>query len=452
MAQTQCVTRRDAIDKVRRTPDLNLLFLEMGKGNGEALQTLSQLRALRPALPIVVLASRGDNGRVAEAIRAGAHGYLNMPVEDLELEPVLKRHLSSRPSIMSWTSELAEPLENGQLFICASPSMRKLRQEARVLANIDGPVLILGESGTGKESAARLIHQSSPRADGPFLKVNCVAYAGELLESELFGQERGGVRSRTGKAELCHGGAILLDGVGEMPASAQAKLLQLLQEGQLIPVGSENTTAIDVRVFALGNMDLPHCVAERRFREDLYYRLSAFTIILPPLRERKEDIPLLLQHFMDRLAAQYHRSVLPISQALIEACRYYTWPGNLRELENFVKRYLIMGDEETALRGLGQLTEGHRLALAEISPAAEDTDATSLRSLIRSVRGEAEKNAIASALESTKWNRKAAARLLKVSYRSLLYKIEEYHMAPPNGDIAHSYPEPATTGREPDRT
>ncbi len=361
-----------------------------------------------------------------------------MSLENHDLEPLVRRHFSSKASGLSWSWDFAEPLENGQLFICASPPMRKFREEIRALAGIDGPVLILGESGSGRETTARLIHRLSPRARSSLVKVNCAPFAGEILESELFGQERGGVRSRTGKLALCHKGVIVLEGIGEMSANAQAKLLQLFQDSQILPVGSEDSVEVDVRVLALGNLDLPHAVKERRFREDLYYLLSAFTIVVPPLRERKEDIPLLLQHFMERMAAQYQRSTLPFSPATIDACRNYMWPGNLRELENFVKRYLIMGDEEAALNGLAEMSVNYHLATTESIPRPDDADAMSLRSLIRSVRGEAEKNAIAAALESTRWNRKAAARLLKVSYRSLLYKIEEYHMTPRHGHAVHS--------------
>jgi len=435
VSQAQCVTHRNAVERVRKNPDLDLLFLEIGEGNGKALQTLSQLRAMRPSLPIVVLAARGDDdGSVVEAIRAGAHGYLNMPFEDCELDTVVRRHLAAKSSTLStaWSLEEAEPLGNGQFFICASPSMRKVRQDARILADIEGPVLILGEGGTGKEATAQLIHRLSARSNGHFAKVNCAALAGELLEIELFGHEHGAVHSRTGKFELCDKGTILLDQVGEMSASAQAKLLQVLQEGQVHPLGGGSSRQVDVRVLAVANLDLPHFLIERRLREDLYYQLSAFTIVLPPLRERKEDIPLLTQHFMERMAAQYHRSALPISPALIEACKHYSWPGNLRELENFVKRYLIMGNEEAALRGLGKLSEKHTLAMTEEMTGPSDSDATSLRSLIKNVRGEAEKNAIAAALQKTGWNRKAAARMIKVSYRSLLYKIDEYHLRPSN--------------------
>jgi len=435
VSQAHCVTHRDAVENVRENPNLDLLFLELGEGNGKALHTLFQLRALRPNLPIVVLTARGDHdGSVGEAIRAGAHGYLNMPFEDCELDTVVRRHVAAKATALStaWSSEEAEPLGNGHFFICASPSMRKVRQDARVLADIDGPVLILGEGGTGKDATAQLIHRLSPRSNGHFAKVNCAALAGELLETELFGHESGAAHSRVGKLELCHKGSILLDEVGEMSPSAQAKLLQVLQEGQVHPLGGGGSRQVDVRVLAVANLDLPHFLTERRLREDLYYQLSAFTIVLPPLRERREDIPLLAQHFMDRMAAQYHRSALPLSPALIEACRHYSWPGNLRELENFVKRYLIMGNEEAALRGLGKLSEKHPFAVTEEMPGLNDSDATSLRSLIKNVRGEAEKNAIAAALQKTGWNRKAAARMIKVSYRSLLYKIDEYHLRPSN--------------------
>jgi len=357
---------------------------------------------------------------------------------------VLKRDLASCfPSVEEaypWEQELSA----GQFFVAASPAMRKVRLQAELLADINAPVLILGESGTGKEVTARLIHELSPRADRRFLKVNCAALPADLLESELFGYERGAftgaVRTKPGKFELCNKGTILLDEIGEMPVALQAKLLHVLQDKQFFRLGGEITVDVDVRILAATNVNIDQAIADRKLREDLFYRLAAFMINLPPLRERAEDIPILLQHFMNRLAEDYVRPPLPIPPALLEACQHYSWPGNLRELENFVKRYLVMGNDAPGRSELQSklnpiLTEpppaqtGELQIRSAIASSAAD-DPNNLKTRIRNVKEMMERNAIAVALAKTHWNRKQAARTLGISYRGLLHKIQKYQLRP----------------------
>jgi len=329
--------------------------------------------------------------------------------------------------------------------VASGPIMRKLRAQAELLAQVDVPLLIVGESGSGKESTARLIHKLSVRSGFRFRKVNCAALPGDLLERELFGYEPGAfpgaVGGRPGKFELSQKGTILLDDIEEMPSHLQAKLLQLLQDKQFSRIGAENQVTVDVRIIAATEGNLEQALAEKKLREDLYYRLSAFTVHVPPLRQRKDEIPLLLGHSMNQMARRYGLATRAFSPAVIEACQAHAWPGNLRELESFVKRFLVMGEnQELALHELGQDwewdSENAPLPL-ESAPRAADEAVESeeapsgLRSLVQSVKGETERNAIAAALEQTHWNRKAAARLLKVSYRTLLYKIQQYHMSPP---------------------
>jgi two-component system, NtrC family, response regulator AtoC len=290
-----------------------------------------------------------------------------------------------------------------------------------------------------------LINKLSVRSGFRFSKVNCAALPGDLLERELFGYEPGAfpgaVGGRPGKFELSQKGTILLDDIEEMPSHLQAKLLQLLQDKQFSRIGAENQVTVDVRIIAATEGNLEQALAEKKLREDLYYRLSAFTVHVPPLRQRKDEIPLLLGHSMNQMARRYGLATRTFSPAVIAACQAHAWPGNLRELESFVKRYLVMGEnQELALHELGQDwewdSENAPLPL-ESAPRAADEAVESeeapsgLRSLVQSVKGETERNAIAAALEQTHWNRKAAARLLKVSYRTLLYKIQQYHMSPP---------------------
>jgi transcriptional regulator with PAS, ATPase and Fis domain len=331
-----------------------------------------------------------------------------------------------------------EDLGDDTFFVAASANMRKLRSQAALVANVDIPVLMLGESGTGKEVMARLIHKLSPRAHRMFLKVNCAAVPADLLESELFGYEAGAFtganHAKPGKFEVCNKGTILLDEIGEMPPSLQAKLLHVLQDQQFSRLGSRSVIKVDVRILAATNINIPEALAGKRLREDLYYRLNAFTLQIPPLRERKEEIPILLKHFMSQLSEQYARPPLPFSPELLLACANYPWPGNLRELGNFVKRYLVLGDEKLAINELQPRTDGSG-AKFDASPPRNpslDSQGGGLKSLARSAKDEAEAEAIAKALDETNWNRKQAAALLQISYKALLYKIRQYGIAQQN--------------------
>jgi two-component system, NtrC family, response regulator AtoC len=432
-----------AVARLHRNPVPDVVLMELGNGHGEWLQTLQRFLQLRPDLKVIVLSKAGDSRQVVEAIRIGAHDYLNLPFVEVDLLQIIKRHVHAEWSLDSHSKETVEDVGGGHLFISASPLMQKVRLQAELLANIDVPVLILGESGTGKEVTAHLIHKLSARSDRRLLKVNCAALPGELLESELFGYERGAftgaMRTKAGKFELSDKGTILLDEVAEMTANLQAKLLHVLQDKQFFRLGGEATIDVDVRILAATNVDIQQAMAERHFREDLYYRLSAFTITLPPLRERQEEIPVLLHHFMQRIASQYSRLPLPFSTRLMDACLHYAWPGNLRELQNFVKRYLVMADEGMALSEL-QANLRRKLVPVDAIPeptldstlTATDTAfipqdrARDLKFLVRNLKDEAEIEAITKALAETSWNRKRAARLLHISYRGLLYKIRQH--------------------------
>jgi transcriptional regulator with PAS, ATPase and Fis domain len=307
--------------------------------------------------------------------------------------------------------------------------MHKIRGQVGMIAGVDVPVLILGESGTGKEVIARLIHKLSPRADKPFLTVNCAALPSELLESELFGFEAGAFtganKSKPGKFELCDKGTFFLDEIGEMPPALQAKMLHVLQDGRFSRLGSRSAVKVDVRVLAATNVNIPQALASKKLREDLYYRLNAFTVTVPPLRERPDAIPLLLRNFMVRFAERFARDPLPLTSRLVDAAMKHSWPGNLREMENFVKRYLILGDEQQVIQ---DLQGGPPPAHSAFPGSAAQPGNGDLKSLVRGLKDEAEIKAIGEALQRTNWNRKAASRLLKISYKALLYKIREYRL------------------------
>jgi len=367
-------------------------------------------------------------------MRLGAQDYITKPFQKAELDAVIDTCLGKNQQ--NYPGEVEE-LSDENFFIAASPAMRKIRSQVALVANVDIPVLMLGESGTGKEVISRLIHKLSPRAHRTFLKVNCAAVPADLLESELFGYEAGAFtganHAKPGKFELCNKGTILLDEIGEMPAQLQAKLLHVLQDQQFSRLGSRSVIKVDVRILAATNINIPEALATKRLREDLYYRLNAFTINVPPLRERKEEVPILLKHFMTHMAEQYARPPLPLSPTLLQACQNYSWPGNIRELNNFVKRYLVLGDESLAVSELRPKSDGSG---AQFDPAAQQhgSDVTGgLKSLGRSAKDEAEAEAIRKALDETNWNRKQAAALLQISYKALLYKIRQYGLAQAKG-------------------
>src|SRR5450631_2261381 len=420
-------TGEEAVERVQKglQPDLVLLDLLMPGIDG--LQTLEQLRQLKPGLKVVMLSCVNDTRKVVQAMRLGAIDYLTKPFQKAELDAVIGTCVGSAKG-ESYAGEVEE-LCDDVFFVAASPAMRKIRSQAALVANVDIPVLMLGESGTGKEVVARLIHKLSPRAHRTFLKVNCAAVPGDLLESELFGHEAGAFTGAThakpGKFELCNKGTILLDEIGEMPALLQAKLLHVLQDQTFSRLGSRSVIKVDVRFLAATNINIPEALASKRLREDLYYRLNAFTLQLPPLRERKEEIPILLKHFMSHMSEQYARPQLPLSSTLLQACQDYSWPGNIRELNNFVKRFLVLGDEKLAIHELTPKVDGGG---AQFDPHPRNGAESSggLKSVSRTAKDGAEAEAIAKALEETNWNRKQAAVLLKISYKALLYKIRQY--------------------------
>jgi transcriptional regulator with GAF, ATPase, and Fis domain len=279
----------------------------------------------------------------------------------------------------------------------------------------------LGETGTGKEAVAQLIHHLSPRAGQVFLKVNCAALPAELLESELFGFERGAFTSATqskpGKFELCDKGTILLDEIAEMAPTLQAKLLHVLQNGAFSRLGARTRTIVDVRVIAATNVDVGQAIAAHRLREDLFYRLSTFVVRVPPLRERHEDIPALLHHYLSAFAAQYGLPDVQVSQDVMDAALSHSWPGNVRELQNFARRYLVLGDTDIVTSRRGDPAAGRDLFAAGFM---------GIKDLLVTVKERVERDAIHRALEQTNWNRSTAARQLRVSYKSLLNKIRRY--------------------------
>ena len=433
------------------TPDL--LLLDLPRGDTEGFHILRWLRRLRPELPIILICDPDDKPLLKEAMRLGARDYLVRPLENQPFEAVIKRHLfAARETVETdITSDDVEQISDDTFFVGASPIMRT---QAELLAVTNVPVLILGESGSGKETAARLIHKLSVRSGFGFAKVNCAALPSDLLEIELFGCKRNGTEPptvRPGKLEFCEKGTLLLDEITEMPLALQGKMLDVLRNKRFIRPWSGASVEVDVRILAASTTSRESAISENKLREDLYslyYRLSAYTIYVPPLRQRREEVQLLLRHFMQHLAKRYGLPPRAFSRGVLGACQSHSWPGNLRELENVVKRYLMAGGKEAGPGGdqaeLEDAGDYDTVMVPPVSPLASPPNPSgssifgdnSLKSVVQSVKLEAERNAIATALETTDWNRKAAARLLKVSYRTLLYKIEQYHMRPSDSSLS----------------
>jgi two-component system response regulator AtoC len=324
------------------------------------------------------------------------------------------------------------------LGLCTSAKMQPVRELIGKVAGTNTTVLIRGESGVGKEIVARAIHRASPRAAKQFLKVNCAALPGELLESELFGHEKGAFtgayRQKPGKFEAADGGTLLLDEIGEMPLRLQAKLLHVLQDGEFSRVGGEKIVGTDVRVIASTNRDLETAMRSHQFREDLYYRLNVIEIRVPPLRERREEIPVLVDHFRRKFNAQYARQV-DIPPDTVRVFLEYHWPGNIRELENAVKRIVVLGSARAVHQEiLGSLNSASARLVNTASAAAATVgseQAISLKDIARHAAREAERVAIKEVLDRVHWNRAKAARLLQISYKALLYKIVQCGLVTP---------------------
>lgn len=409
-------------------PDLVLLDMNMPGLDG--LETLPLLSQAVPSIRVVMVSCVTDTKKVVRAMQLGAADYLPKPVQQQDLEKLLADLTRNQPTVDDTSVKHADMvrLSDDMMFVCASQAMRKVRSQVGLVASCDIPVLILGESGTGKEVIATLVHQMSPRAQYPFVKVNCAAVPNELLESELFGYEAGAftgaVKAKPGKFELCDKGTILLDEIGEMSPSLQAKLLHVLQDHEFSRLGARNSIKADVRVIAATNVDVRQAIAEKTLRSDLYYRLNGITLRLPPLRDRREEIPLLLKYFIAEMAEKFARPAPPVSQRMIQACISYPWPGNLRELQNFVKRYIVLCDEELAISELS----GEMEAMGSSGGAQPGMK---LKSIVRSVKAGAEAIAISDALRQTDWKRKKAAALLGISYKALLYKMRQFGIEPP---------------------
>jgi two-component system response regulator AtoC len=441
-AVTSAASGEEALTMLSSTVPPAVLVLDLLMPGMSGLELLARAKKSHPWLPIVVLSTLGQIATVVEAVKRGASEYLTKPFEEQELELAIENALEKqtlRDEIKVLQQRLDQDGEAGELVL-SSPRMVRIRDLALQVADTDAPVLILGESGVGKEVLARFIHAHSGRGQKRFVKVNCAALPQDLLESELFGYERGAfsgaVRDKLGKFELADKGSILLDEIGEMSPHLQAKLLHVLQDGQFSRLGGSATVRVDARVLSSTNAQLEAAVASGRFREDLYFRLNVIRIEIPPLRERPEDIAVLARHFFDRYAERYRSGTDGLPQPLLQAFERHEWRGNVRELENAVRRYVILPDLDAALGEIGRHPLVAPLAAEAASPPVERTNNNppkSLKEAAVDAASEVERRLIQQTLEETRWNRREAARRLKISYKALLNKMKRWEVGTERG-------------------
>jgi two-component system nitrogen regulation response regulator GlnG len=335
-----------ALESIRdRRPDVVLLDIELPGISG--LEAFDQIKDLDSKLPVIYITGGGTSNTAIEAMKLGAFDYLLKPLDLAQLRDLVSRALDIRRlmNVPVGMSSIVSPEDHGDQIVGRSPGMQEVFKAIGRVAPQDVTVLIRGESGTGKELVARAIYQHSKRRDRPFLAVNCAAIPDQLLESELFGHEKGSFtgadRQRIGKFEQCNGGTIFLDEIGDMPAALQSKILRLLQQQEFQRVGGNETIRTDVRIVAATNRDLEQMVANGEFREDLLYRLNGFCIKLPPLRDRGDDVTILIQHFLARISREIKRDIQGVAPATLEAMRNYRWPGNVRELEGVLRQSIL---------------------------------------------------------------------------------------------------------------
>ena len=406
-----------AILALKQQP-LDLVLCDWKLGQGSGLQVLQYLRQHYPQLGFVVATAYGSVSHAVEAIQAGADDYLTKPFKRQELLLAISKGLSAwrlRQQNQQLTEQLSEQQQLVEL-IGHAPCMQQLFQRINRISASHATVLISGESGTGKELAARALHQLSGRK-GPFIAINCGAIPEQLAEAELFGAEKGAYtgahQSKAGKFEAANGGTLFLDEVAELPAVLQAKLLRLLQEGKVTRLGSHQEISLDVRLIAASHQDLALAVQEGRFREDLFYRLNVVPLHMPALRERREDIPRLIQHFLQKSQQRYQLPAAELSKAALRQLMDYPWPGNVRELANRIERFVLLADERELLADL-------------------NTAATVSSGFVLPAEGlnwqQHERDCLLQALSRSNGNRAQAAKLLQLPYKAFLYRLEKYQL------------------------
>lgn len=429
--------------RVFRGLDPMLVLLDTSMSAAEAV-ILERLKQIKPTVSIVVLSANRDPESIFRASKLGADDYINKPVDPKELDVKITKVLDNQ-RLYAEVTHLREQVRRQSDFTMlfgTSPKMMEVKMTIEQVADTTATVLIRGESGTGKEVVARMVHSESSRCDKSFVKVNCAAIPHELLESELFGYEpgafTGATRQKLGKFEQANGGTVFLDEISEMHPALQAKLLHVLQDHEFSRLGGKRDIQVDVRVLAATNKPLERAVEEGVFREDLFYRLNVVTIHIPPLRERREEIPVFLEYFLEKYSQHYGKRPPMFSEYAVARMMAYAWPGNIRELENLVKRYVIVGNEAQIIRELSThkpivSSFGEATTTVSATPSVPsiqtsgngiDLEMPSLLEIGRRAAMQAEREAIERVLAQTRWNRRQAAKILRISYKALLNKLK----------------------------
>ena len=440
----ECVKALDGVEAARliRDPGVRLALLDINMPGKHGLEILKEVKegkdgADSPAVIIMTAESTMEN--TLEAMKRGAFDYLTKPFDLEELDIVVERAIENvrlKEKLSTVTERLRERLESETVFVGKSRAVRNVFKTVGKVAPRDVTVLLLGESGTGKELLARLIHANSPRSDGPFIAVNSAAVPSELMESELLGFEKGAftgaVEAKAGKFELADGGTLFLDEVGDMSPDLQAKLLRVIQEREFFKVGGREPVRVDVRIIAATNQDLEKMVAERRFREDLYFRLGGVAIKLPPLRERRGDIPVLAGHFIEKFSDEFDSGPKRLSDKALAGLEGYEWPGNVRELENVLRRAVLLSPgvvitpDDLALPQRGGKRESlEDIITARLKPVIDRTGQTGKHDLYAFIMPFMERPLVRLVLEKTGGNQVKAAELLGINRNTLRKKIKE---------------------------
>jgi len=409
-------------------PDLVLLDIKMPGQSG--LEVLEKIKKVDSSLDVMMLSGHGDTQNIVESIKKGAAEFIPKPFDVKELEIHIRTVLEKK-KLKEEINDLKKKIRESQheILIGDTEPMLKVKNIVEQISPSELTVLIRGESGTGKEIIARMIHKLSPRAKEPFVKVNCAAIPRELLEAELFGYERGAFtganKTKPGRFEVANKGTMFLDEIGDMPIELQTKLLQVLEQQEFVRVGGIHNIHVDVRIVCATNRNLEEAIENKEMRNDLYYRLNEITVNLPHLRERKDDIPLLAEHFLQKYSLLYDKEYKGIRAETLKHICAYSWPGNVRQLENLIKQIVVRGDENIIYESLkGPIPAPSK---SEVTlPIDYDDGDYNLKSKVNKVVGEIEKNLISRVLVKTNWNRRKAAKILDISYRSLLYKIKDY--------------------------
>ncbi|MGC1688007.1 MAG: sigma-54 dependent transcriptional regulator [Candidatus Acidiferrales bacterium] len=410
-------------------PGVILADVELPGMNG--IELLERLSQEKDGVPVIIITGRGSDERVVQAIESGAFWYIEKPLKPPVLKSLLDRlvaMLRDQRAVASLTRELRDAGKLGSL-VGASKPMQEIMHQIEMAAPSTASVLITGETGSGKEMAARTSHQLSPRAERPFVAINCSAIPESLMESEIFGHERGAftgaAERRLGCFELADGGTLLLDEIGEMPAPTQAKLLRVLEDHKVRRLGSKSETPIDVRVLAATNKDPQQAVSKGQLRQDLYFRLNVFHIHLPPLRDHKEDLPGLVEYLLKEVNAKHGRQVASIGAEVMDLFKSYPWPGNVRELRNVIERAAIACDRGTIGRQHLPADFGH-------APVTESSELSGLRFPVGTTVDAAERELILQTLAATNQNKTRAAELLGISLKTLHNKLKEYEVLQKN--------------------